>query len=53
MASLTEEQQSVLNRARCSVNKALEVDEVGDGENALALYIKAVEVCSSAVSQPC
>ncbi|KAI9565626.1 hypothetical protein GHT06_009418 [Daphnia sinensis] len=50
VASLTDEQQSILNNARCSVNKALEVDEVGDRENALSLYIEAVEVCSSAAN---
>jgi hypothetical protein len=49
--SLTEEQQSILNNARSSVNKALEVDEIGDHKSALPLYIDAVEVCHSAVSQ--
>lgn len=52
MPSLTEEQQSILNNARNSVNKALEVDEMGEHKKALPLYIDAVEVCSSAVSQP-
>ena len=51
MPTLTEEQQSILNNAHSSVNKALEVDEIGDHKNALPLYIDAVEVCSSAVSQ--
>lgn len=53
MPSLTEEQQTILNNARSLVNKALEVDEMGEHEKALPLYIDAVEVCSSAVSQPC
>ncbi|XP_046445649.1 calpain-7-like isoform X2 [Daphnia pulex] len=48
MPSLTEEQQSILNNARNSVNKALEVDEMGEHKKALPLYIDAVEVCSSA-----
>lgn len=47
---LTEEQQSILNKARCLINEALENDEKGDQKKALTLYIEAVEVCTSAVS---
>lgn len=47
---LTEEQQSILNNARSLISKALEYDEKGDRENAMAMYIQAIEVCTAAVS---
>lgn len=50
VASLTDEQQAVLNNARSLIGQALEHDEKDDHKKALTLYIQAVEVCRTAVS---
>lgn len=47
---LTKDQQQIVTNARLVVSAALEVDEKGEKEKALELYIKAVEHCRSAVS---
>ena len=42
--------QSLLGHAQQNVCRALEADESGSKEEALKLYIEAVEQCRSAVS---